>query len=451
MFSNTTWKLFINSLVVFMFQTPLQATGLSVVFQSKTELQKSVAPLTIEEVTQRIASPTAPFVLNFEYNERLTSDRTTPLRNPRVRNLLKTELYKNRTLTVFYPESPRVPHHLTIVVNRRDIRGISSISQEENEELFHTIKKIAEIYKSLSIHGYVIAQFDTPQMGHFNHYVVELIPHLPGFEGIKNIVDKMDCNRHVLFRSANLSPVRYTVQEEEKARHVLFWQAAFQKEQAPLNESDLKVVFPFTRKESHQNEANEVLYLHLTEILTDRGGYIDRAPSYNAVMPTTVPSEVKSVTVEKCFFCDEGVKRNQLVYDYEGVTVFYNVRKGAQPGSSFLLLPKRHTQKVYGLSPDEVKNIYVVRKALVEVLKEVHPECEVVIYTQDDPSVGQTVFHSHEQIVAIDPKTIDLTWTMMCLYPTGNVSNEEMLQVRKEFGQKLQEKIEGVAELKDAI
>ena len=163
-------------------------------------------------------------------------------------------------------------------------------------------------------------------------------------------------------------------------------------------------------------------------------------------MPTEVPDVVKSVTVGKCAFCDDTVINRQLVYEYEDISVFYNMRKGVKAGTCFIILPKRHIEKVYGLTPSEVHNIGIVRKALVEVLKETHPECEVIIYTQDNPSTGQTVFHTHEQVVAIDPKTIALTWTMMSLYP-NNVSNEEMLQIRREFSLKLQQKIKELEEL----
>lgn len=76
------------------------------------------------------------------------------------------------------------------------------------------------------------------------------------------------------------------------------------------------------------------------------------------------------------------------------------------------------------------------------MLKETHPECEVIIYTQDDPAIEQTVFHSHEQVVAVDPNTIAFNWTMMSLYPSGNVTDEEMANVRREFGLKLQNKID---------
>ena len=72
-------------------------------------------------------------------------------------------------------------------------------------------------------------------------------------------------------------------------------------------------------------------------------------------------------------------------------------------------------------------------------------EFEVIIYTQDDPSVGQTVFHSHEQVVAINPETASLAWTAMSLAP-ASVSPEEMARICKEFGLKLQRKMEEVLE-----
>lgn len=168
-------------------------------------------------------------------------------------------------------------------------------------------------------------------------------------------------------------------------------------------------------------------------------------------MPIEVPEIINSVTTERCVFCDDAVINRQLVYEYEDVSVFYNMRKGAKAGACFLILPKSHTEKIYGLMPSEIYNIGIVRKALVEVLKECHPECEVIIYTQDDPAVGQTVFHLHEQVVAVDPETIALTWTMMSLYPAGNVSSEEMLHVREAFGLKIGQKINEVVDLDKAI
>ncbi|MBI5273005.1 MAG: HIT domain-containing protein [Chlamydiia bacterium] len=416
----------------------------TVAFSTKADLEKALTPLGVEEVLGHIAAATASNALNFEIDGSVTAEKISPLRNPGVGNLLKTEVYHTGALTVFCPETPRVPHHLTIAFNRRDIKGFADITGEENAELFATIKRVAEIYKTVSVRGFVIAQFDTPQDGHLGRCVVELIPHLPGFSDVKNIVDKVDCNRYVLFRGANISPVPYRIRKASVLQQSMFWQAAFQKQHPPLVESDTQITLPYTRKESHQAEAEKVLFHQLVEIFQDAGARISNVPLFEARMPNRVPETVKSVTTTKCAFCDTAVIERQLVHEYEDVNIFYNIRKGAKPGSCFLILPKRHTEKVYGLNSSEIHNIGVVRKALAEVIKETHPGCEVIVYIQDDPAVGQTVFHSHEQVVAVDPKTMALTWTIMSLYPSGYVSDEEMLKVRKEFGAKLGQKIKEI-------
>lgn len=199
-------------------------------------------------------------------------------------------------------------------------------------------------------------------------------------------------------------------------------------------------VFDF-RRECYQSEAEQILYAHLLEILQDHGAKVDKPFEVYCKMPLHVPNETKTAAVARCFFCDSDVIQRQLVYEYENILVFYNIRKGAKEGSNFLVLPRRHTQGIYGLTLEEVNNIRIVKGALVEVLKEAHPGSEVITYVQDDPSVGQTVFHSHEQVVVVDPKSIHLTWTMLSLYPSGNVSEEEMEKVRGEFRIRMEEKL----------
>lgn len=416
-------------------------SGSSITFQSADALKYALEPLSSDDVMTRVSSPTAPIPLKFQYDEDLSHKKIIPLRNPGTGNLLKTEIYHTKALSVFYPETPRVPHHLSIALNRTDIKGIAGVSEEENAELYSTIKKIVEIYKSISIQGFVIAQFDTPQPGHLDRFVVEMIPHLPGFQNIKNIVDKVDCNRHVLFRSANLSPITYEISPEDIQRQAELWKIAFQQQSTPLDDSEGKVSFPYIREECYLQEANQLLYHQLIQLLEDKGGYTAEEKSYTARMPTEAPEAIKSITVDECQFCKDSVIERQHVYQYGEVEVFYNMRKSPKEGTSFLILPKRHVEKVYALTAQEINDLFIVRKALVEVLKDTHPDHEVVVYTQDDPAVGQTVFHSHEQIVAIDPKSIALTWTMMSLYPTGTFSPEEMLKVREEFDLKMQQKM----------
>ncbi len=146
----------------------------------------------------------------------LRIDRTFFLKSSEyvIQKIITKTKYFSYSIEVYCPEAPRAPHHLALSF-KREVRGIADISALENEELFSSLRKIAEIYETIGISGFVVAQFDTPQLGHQERFVVEVIPHLPGFGDIKNIVDKMDCNRHVLFRSANLSPIKYDIDEKE--------------------------------------------------------------------------------------------------------------------------------------------------------------------------------------------------------------------------------------------
>lgn len=387
----------------------------SILFPSQYALEEALKPFKEVQIPD----------ISFAVDETVQIEKKTPLRNFGVGNLLKTAVYEGRNWTVYHPETPRVPHHLVLALNRPG----ADVTVEENRELFQTIHKISEICQTISINGFVIAQYSHPQQGHAGRYVVELIPHLPGFGEIKNVADKVDCNRYVLFRSANLTPTSHQIED-----HTAFWQSAFQKETKPL---DTTITFPYTRQEAHLEESHQILRRHLGELLSDKGA---KVPEERPIDP--VPA-IKTATANKCFFCDEKIADYQTVYSYGDATIFYNTRKGVKSAANFLILPKRHTEKVYGLTESEIDHIYVLRKALVEVLKEMNPGWEIVIYTQDHPSVGQTVFHSHEQVVAIDPKTIAFTWTIQSLlYPnTGTVSNEEMEAVKKEVGQRVAKKL----------
>lgn len=420
--------------------SPLMST--TVTFPSEQAFQEAVRPLDPKEFSSKI---------KVEYNDGLQKKKVQPIRNPGVGNVLCTELYKTDVLTVYYPEKPRVPNHLAIALNRSQVNGFAEVSEEENAALVETIKKVDEIYKTAGIKGFVIAQYDTPQEGHSGRFVVEVIPHLPGFAETKNIVDKVDCNRYVLYRSENLSPVVYKMSNEEVQNHIQFWKKELPLEHPSLEDHEVKIALPYTRKESHEKEAKAVLSQHMKEILEDQGGEVSTEELCDLQMPLQRSSDETLIEVKKCFFCDKEIVNKQTVYDYGTVQVFYNLRKGAKEGSNFLILPKRRVSKVYGLTPEEVRDTYTVRKALVEVIKDTHPDSQVVVYIQDHPSVGQTVLHTHEQVVAIYPKISPIAWTYECgLYPK-TVSDEEIAKVKADFNQKMQKKMANTQPMRKAV
>lgn len=354
-------------------------------------------------------------------------------------DLLYSSLYQNQSITVYSPNIPRVPHHLSIALNRMDIREMNDLLEVEWRELFQTINKIAEIYYHFfSISGFVIALFEKAQTGHRDRFVIELIPHLPGFNKIKNIADKFDCYRYLFFRDAPLTALSYPTPQKTIDEHRDCWKWAFQTTVPPIPFNAFQISFPFIRAESHLEEAKAILRQHLLELFEQPGG---RATM--KLLPSEIPLVADIVRVSECAFCNLDIIQKQRVCEYQSAQILYNIRKGEKPGCNFLALPKRHTEKVYGLTSSEILDLLVLSKALIRVLKKMHPTHEVVSYIQDDPSVGQTVFHQHIQIVSINPKTFCYSWTLQSLFPNGRVSDVEMEQVTLEFREKLKEELPG--------
>lgn len=278
--------------------------------------------------------------------------------------------------------------------------------------------------------------------------MVELIPHLPGFSKIKNNVDKVRSNEHVLFRGIPLSQVFYPMSPHEIEEHVGQWKSELGKQQAPLKKEELAIPLPFSRHECYGPEATQLNYRHFTEALESVGADVSAKPPIIRAVPTQIPENTKAVPIEKCAFCNPEIIKTQNVFEHNGIVVLYNRRKGDKPGLNFLILPERHTERVYGLTDEEVQNIAYARRLLTLVLQESHEGYEVIEYTQDTPAVGQTVPHTHEQLIAVDPGRIAVTWTAQSLYPPGSVDNQEMEKIIQEFSKKLQEKQEEMDKVK---
>ena len=295
------------------FASFILASPVVITFQSPDQLKQALLPHSIQEVEARIASSTDPLAFNYE-SRSLETKPAIPHRSAEEGNMLGHPVFRSNQLTVYYPESPRVPHHLAIALNRPNICGMTDVSEQETQDIFSCIKQIAEIYNRIHITGFVITQYDRSQQGHRRRYVVEVIPHLPGFNNIKNIADKVDCNRHVLFRHANISPVVCAVARERIEENARFWKRAFKQEALPLTVEDTTISFPHSRHESHEQIAQKILKRHLIEILQDGGGQIEPTLSSAVIsMPTEVPQHPKSVEVSRCPFCDPKILRKQRV------------------------------------------------------------------------------------------------------------------------------------------
>lgn len=354
------------------------------------------------------------------------------------------KLYENEFLTAYYPQNPRVPHHITIVMNS-DSSGIDELSLSEYQSLHAFIKKVNEIYvNQLNLDGYVIAEYSHPQKRHDGKCVVELLPNYESSTGVRNFLDKYDSNRYVLFNDEPLTTLADSIVSSEYQKQVNFWQQELVKEQEPLPLSKLNSLqLPVPMKDSHMKESQLLGWCHLIEVLEQRGAHVINRPQTH-YLATKESQDTRAWSINKCAFCDTDIVKKQLVCEYNDLMVLYNVRKTPEPGSLFLIVPKRHVEKTYSLTADEIEHMHTLKTALIHVLEKKHPKTNVIIYTQDGASVGQTVPHTHNQVLAANPDQIALTWTMISLNYNTNpekVSDQEMQAVTQEYRQLLEEEL----------
>lgn len=432
-------KIFKRIFLVLLFPIFLNATS-TITFNSEDELSKALYPHSLEEVTSRIAkSNTDPF--QFEINFNQTCQNAAKPQNQVTDSLLETPIYHGQHLTVFYPKTPKVPFHLCLAFNR-DINGLIDVSFEENQELFQMIEKITQIYRTQKIEGFVLLQYSNPQKDHQNRFVVELVPHLPGFKDVKNNCEKAEMNRYMLFRSAPISALNYPYDEEQIKKDLDVLTKAFKRDIFPFQSENQSLNYPRKRYESHTLESLQLLYSHLIELMQHNHASAENI-SHLSTIPKEVLDDVRSVEIQKCFFCDKAIIAKQCIFETEHAYLFYNMRQFAPNGDAFLILPKRHAERVAETNEHEREDIFKLRQALTKALLELRPDNQVLVYVQDNPATGQTVFHHHEQLVCFDPKTIAFSWTLLSLFPVANVSDIEMKNAQEKFGKLVKEKLDG--------
>ncbi len=409
----------------------------TITFSSEDELAEALYPHSLEEVTNRIAKSNGdPF--QFEIDSNLTYESIAKPQNPVAVSLLETPIYLGQYLTVFYPKTPKVPYHLCIAFNR-NINGLVDVSFEENQELFQVVEKITQIYQSHQIDGFVLLQYNTPQEGHQNRFVIEVVPHLPGFKEVKNNCDKLEMNRYMLFRSAPITALNYPYDEKEIKKDLRVLTKAFKREIISFHSEDQNLNYPRKRYESHTLESQQLLNEHLIELMQHHHASAENIPIFST-LPTQVPGDVKTIEIQKCFFCDEVIIAKQCIFETEHAYLFYNMRQFAPNGDAFLILPKRHAEKTAETNEQEREDIFKLRQALIKVLLELRPDNQILVYIQDNPATGQTVFHHHEQLVCFDPKTIAFSWTLMSLFPIANIADIEMKNAQEKFSKLIKQK-----------
>ncbi len=415
-----------------------------VIFSSDQQFQEVVKPYSKERITEFLADK---YGIQVRVDPNLEPCQPETRTSSTQQNLLHTILYQDENLAVYYPENPRRSHQLSIAM-KRDVKGIQDLNLEEQCQLHDTIKRINEIYvDQLGISGFVTAEYADLQKKHEGRSVVEILPNQPGYAHCRNFLDKADSHAQVLFGDQDLTRLNINLSQEEVDEQVAFWKRELHCSQKSLDEAKLKIILPSEEYDSHFSEVQDFVVNHLLEIFENAGAYIINKPKHHFTLAQGSDVELKTRSVVNCIFCRDAIISRQKVIEYKDIYVLYNVTKKPHAGSSFLILPKRHTEKAYTLTKEDVENIGILKKALIHVLKNKFPGFQVVVYKQDAPSVGQTVPHTHDHVVAIDQETFPLYWSLMTLAYNPDqvsvvVSEDEMLEVTQEFGQLLKLEIQ---------
>ncbi|MCH9633159.1 MAG: hypothetical protein S4CHLAM6_15110 [Chlamydiae bacterium] len=419
------------------------ASVTEVVFNSEELYQDCIKPYKREEVSQFLASQ---HDIQVTIDPSLTLQKHVALKTT-PSNPFYTELFNDGDLLVYYSERPRAPHQLNITFGER-VKHLKDLSSEDAQKLHEMICKINEVYVGkLGINGFVVAQYSNPQIRHEGQYTVELHPHQPGYGDTRNFLDKADSNRAVLFDDGNYTNLEINYSDEQRDRDIAFWKKELLTEQPSLSDQHSVTVLPARdRLDCGFKSGKEFAVNHLLEYFENNGAKIINKPDVHFKLSAGSQLEQKTWETASCAFCRSDIIERQKAFELDGVVVLYNFRKMPEAATSFLILPKGHTEKIYALNPSEVETIHLLKRALTNVLEERFPGYEIVIYNQDALSVGQTVPHAHDQIVAIDKERIPMHWSMLSLAynpgKLGGVSKEEMAAVTKEFSILLEQEVQ---------
>ncbi len=413
-----------------------------ITFPSEDDFQNLIKPFDSKQLAGFLKEV---HQIEVSFDPSLEPQKHLSLNNPQKYHLFFSTLFSDENFNVFYPEFPRMDHHLVIQIKNPSDKFIG-FEEDKQLKLHQLINKISEIYAhKLNITGFVTAQYTEPQARHEGKEIVELIPHHPAHGESRNFLDKVDSNRYVLFDHANISPIDYQVSQKSRDEQIAFWKNELQIDQEPLLEKTLNRNFPTQLVDSYFDTCTEYLIQSLIQLFAKTGAKVENFSQHRFSLATDCSETIyKTVNVAKCAFCNPETIEKQQVFEYKEMVILYNFRKMAYPGTSFLILPKRHIEKSYSLTDEEIKAGALLKRALTNALRAKYPDFDVYFYNQQGASVGQTVFHTHEQVVSLENKSAAFLWTMLSLsYNPGNVSAGVSLEEMKFITSEFRELIEG--------
>ncbi len=115
-----------------------------------------------------------------------------------------------------------------------------------------------------------------------------------------------------------------------------------------------------------------------------------------------VQSFTSSLSTETpCAFCNYKILNRQKFYEDDLVIALYT-HKPIVP-SHFLILPKRHVERLEKISPEEMSRIHQVMVKIQQASQQVFQTSPYLIHQKNGREVGQSVPHVHFHLIAKSP------------------------------------------------
>lgn len=344
-------------------------------------------------------------------------------------------------ISVYYPREPKTPNHLWVALNR-PVDHFSEVSLNEAVSLRRVVNTLTHLlHTKRCFPDVVIAQWNEPQPDHLSHrFIIEIIPPRPESREVHNARDKVEFNNYILFKNRYTSSLP-VVSETEREDDISFWRKSLVEEPIhPLTEKhDSDPINEWIHIQTSKGRAEKVLTNHFYETLQQEGIVIER----NIISDVVV--EEDHLEVKKpafCPFCADEIMASQEIYKTSFSRVLYNF-KPSNPGLHFLILPLRHVRRSEKLIEAEIKDMHILTLLLIEIFKQMKDRFDVEILTQDGPSVGQTVAHTHTHVM-LRPFALQYLLVKINFDREPSLTREQMAPVVQEIGTRLRELFKGM-------
>lgn len=131
-----------------------------------------------------------------------------------------------------------------------------------------------------------------------------------------------------------------------------------------------------------------------------------------------------------CPFCDPQIVNRQKFYEDDVVLALYTHKPIVK--SHFLIIPKRHVERLDRLSPEEIAHIHQVIHKVNLASEQVFHTSAYFIHQKNGKEAGQSVPHLHFHLIAKeagDDSSMKFLMKMVLADLSGPISSQEIQEV----------------------